>query len=280
MKFQNPGLEIKNSIRIHNETMAVLKQTPTMIVLFGFIAVLDSLALMSLYLAPSKPFSFLLAPIIRTFWGDTFLHYPLNFVLLPKLFNHAHFIILTLFGMMITGIVIKQIQAAVEGKKISIFFAAQAVSKKYFALLAVWLGTAALWRFGFARLIAYLPSNMFVHFALAFLSGVIFQACFVFIFPALLIQQESVFKNLREGILFGVKNLKSVSLLIALPVFFLFASSLLKSFAPVFVKVYPELVLWILSAGILISMFADLWITLSTTIYFMKARSSSYATAN
>src|SRR3989338_10910657 len=102
-------------VEIYAQAFSVLKKDPTILFLFFVIGIFDAIALVILYFAPS---SIILAPVIRTLWGERFIHYPQNFVLLPKLFNYAHFLILSFFGIFVTGLAIKKIQAASGGKRL------------------------------------------------------------------------------------------------------------------------------------------------------------------
>ena len=106
-------------VEIYQQVFSVLKKNPTVWLLFIAVGVFDLSALMALFLAPCEPVSYMLAPIIRAFWGDRFLHYPYNFLLLPKLFNHVHFLIATLIGVFVSGLVIKKIEAHTMDKELS-----------------------------------------------------------------------------------------------------------------------------------------------------------------
>lgn len=280
MKPINNPSGFKQTAEIYRGSLQLLTGIPTILVLFLAIASLDVVALTCLYYAPSKPISLFLAPIIRTFWGERFLHYPENFILLPKLFSYAHFVILTLFGILISGIVIKQIQASYLGKKLGTLEAAGDVFKSYFALLLVWLASTFIWRVGLTKLFQMVHGPWWVQMGLLYLTALFFQSVVTFIFPALLIQRQNFLKDSWQGIQFGFRNLPFTAALIAVPVFIVFIISLVKSWAPILVRYYPESVLWILSIGIVISLIVDMLITSMTTLYFLKARNVSYAKAN
>ena len=42
-----------------------------------------------LYFAPRYPLNVFFGPLIRKLWGESFLHFPMNFFLLPKLYQYA-----------------------------------------------------------------------------------------------------------------------------------------------------------------------------------------------
>ena len=57
------------------------------VILFPFvtIAFIQMLILEVLYFAPRFPLSVFFNPIVKTLWGEKFVHYPHNFVVLPSL---------------------------------------------------------------------------------------------------------------------------------------------------------------------------------------------------
>ena len=82
------------------------------------------------------------------------------------------------------------------------------------------------------------------------------------------------FKALWRALQYGIDNMGVTAALIAVPVFFAFMFSSLKIYTPYFVKVYPELVLWSLTSGVIISLVADVFVTSSSTLLFIKTRSA------
>ncbi|MDZ4346211.1 MAG: hypothetical protein U1E51_27685, partial [Candidatus Binatia bacterium] len=127
---------------------SVLSKNPTILLLFLVLALIEFAALLVLFLAPSELFSSLFAPVIRRFWGEQFLHYPENFVLLPKLFTHAHFVIVTFIGVVVSALVIKKVEGDVCGSEsISILAAAGFVLRKYFKLFIIWIAMYAVSRY-------------------------------------------------------------------------------------------------------------------------------------
>lgn len=269
---KKPAIFGAKIVEIYQQTISLLSENPTILFLFLMIALMDALALTVLYFAPSKPFSILLAPIIRAFWSEAFLHYPKNFILLPKLFNHAHFVILTFVGIVITGIVVKKIEAHLQGGRVTTVSAAGPVMKRYFSLLVAWLLTYFSFWIAIKLIMPILPRSLPVQLTAGFGIALILQSLFVFLIPAIMIQGRGLLPDLVQGLLFGLINLPKTALLIAVPVVLVIGVSYFKSMAPVFVESYPEAVLWILGVSIGITMMVDMLITSATTILYVKAR--------
>lgn len=273
MKKSSDNFFWKKIVEIYQQTVKVLKNDPTVWILFVVLMMLELLALGVLFLSHSEPVSFILAPLIRTFYSDRFLHYPHNFVLLPKLLNHAHFLITTVIGVIISGIVIKKIEGQLVEKKVrSMYEAGQRVLNKYFALVIAWLLTYFIFRFTFNWLMPFFAVNAIVYLTGAFLLGLLIQSLLVFLIPAILINEAGWFKSLIHGFTFAFFNLPRTLLLLALPMLLVVIVGYFKVLTPVYMEVNPELVLLVLATSVVIMTVVDYFITASATVLYLKAR--------
>ena len=263
-------------VEIYKQVFSVLRKDPTLFILFSIIAFLDLLALLVLFFAPTPPVSYILAPIIRNFWSEKFLHYPYNFSLLPKLFNCAHFLITMLVGVFVSGLVIKKIEGhIVQGEHLSILSAARPVSKTYFSLIVAWLISYGFFSFSLKALLPLVRFNIWLQILVAFFASVIFQALVAFFLPAILILKGGFLRKMWKALNYGAKNILTTGILIALPVLLLMVFSFFKMLTPYYLKVYPEMVLWVLVIGIAIMTVVDVLITSSTPVLFLKVREKS-----
>jgi len=253
----------------------MLKKNPTVLFLFLILGIFDGIALTILFFAPIPPISNLLAPIIRTFWSDKYLHYPYNFLLLPKLFGHAHFLINTVIGVFVSGLIIKKIEAVNLGQGISTLSAAGDILKKYFSLVLAWLISYGAFSISLKGLLYLLPHNFIILLTCTFLLSLIIQSIFAFLLPSLVIVNRNFFYAFLGGLKVGCQKILLMIGVFFLPMFLVFALSFTKLYTSLFVKIYPELVLWVLTAGIVITMIVDILITTSATLIFLKARSEN-----
>ncbi len=276
MKKDNPSPFFwQKFVEIYQQTFSMLKENPTIWILFVLLGIFDFAALAILYFAPSAPVSMVVAPIIRTFWDDRYLHYPENFMLLPRLFNHAHFLILSIFGVAITGMAIKKIEAHAHGEHLSTLSAAGAVFKKYFSLVAAWLLFYAVFMLSLKNIMMFLPRAVWIQLSAGFFLGLAIQALFAFLLPALLISDKGLFRDLWQGFLLGGRYFFLTCLLIAIPMAVVVMLSFFKALTPLIVQIYPEMVLGVLAIGIVISLLVDLFVTISTTLLYLKVREKS-----
>ncbi len=260
----------------YEQVLLLTRKDVTLPLLFLIIAFLDFAALIVLYLIPSPPVSYVLAPIVRTFWGERFLHYPDNFLLLPKLMTHAHFVMSTCFGVLITGITMKKIEASLDrNASISILSAVQALGKRFFPLLATWLGTYFLFFAILKMSLPFVSKNPWVQLAAVYLFGLLFQSVSIYLLPAMVISSRRFLMRLSEGFAFGVRNFQMTLALLAAPVFVIILVFFSRLLTPLYIRIYPELVLWVLGFGIILTALVDYIITLSTTAVFLKGRNET-----
>ncbi len=273
--FQGHELEnffMTKIVEIYKQVFSMLQKNPTVLFLFLILGIFDAIALTILFFAPIPPVSYVLAPIIRTFWTDQFLHYPYNFLLLPKLFGHAHFLISTVIGVFISGLIIKKIEADTKGETISTLFAFGFVLKKYISLVVAWLISYGVFTVGLKGLLYLLPKNLLIQMAGGFVLALLIQSIFAFLLPSLIIVDQGFLRSFLEGLRCGLKNVGIMSAIFAVPMLLVFAASFAKLYTSLFVQIYPELVLWVLAGGIVITLVVDILITSSATLMFLKVR--------
>ncbi|MDP3703053.1 MAG: hypothetical protein Q8R78_01505, partial [Candidatus Omnitrophota bacterium] len=87
---------------------------------FLVVACVEVLFLGLIWLAPHPPFSKLLAPPIRYFFGDRVLHYPAHLWFLYHAMKHTHLVASTLVGAFMTGVACAMVRQAHEGTPLSL----------------------------------------------------------------------------------------------------------------------------------------------------------------
>lgn len=260
---------------LFRETTATIARNPLVIFLFIFLALIQASALTVVFLSHSEPFSSLLGPIIRRFWGDRFLHYPDNFLLLPKLFSYAEMAVITVVGLIVTGITIQLVASARDRAHSStIVTAFWGTLKRYFGMLFVWLCIFFALRYGARAALDHLPNSLPVHFAGLLGVFLLTQMLTAFLFPAILLSGKKYWKSIVEGLMLALKNIPGLFLLLLLPVGLSVALSYLKTMSPLLSQNNPDMVLVILYCSIVVATVVDLFITSATAILYLKVRNS------
>ena len=185
--------------------------------------------------------------------------------------QHAHVVILLIAGIIFTGIVIKKVEAYKKGEKLHSVQALKSVLPKYLPMVLCWWVSFYVFNFLIKKGMLLLPSNFWAHLAGAFIFAILSQALLAYLLPAILLS-KSVLQGIKNAFAVGIKYMMRTMALIGVPVLVLVGLAYAKALAPLLVKSDPERVLWLLIVAIPITMLADLWITVSTTLLFLNVR--------
>lgn len=286
MNPKNTGIPaVKKSYSIIIEA---LKKHRALFIPFLIFAAFELAALLFVYLIPRAPLRAIFGPPIRTFWGDKFLHYPLNFFLLPKLASLSKMFLSVVIGSLMTGMAVV-ITFDVYNKKYSKIKASfNDALKKYPALFIIVLiftalfyvsvkvltiGLAKYFLSGHSRLlflgarIWFGPILIVLNFAIA----VIIQSAFIYTIPILLIEKEKLIRAIAKSlVLFKDLFIPTIILvglpmLLYIPVLFLISNS-----AFLMDKLFPEIILLVAVLGTVISsLVIDPLVVLSTTVLYL-----------
>jgi len=182
------------------------------IILFPFITVafIQLLALEILYFSTRPPLSVFFAPLIERMWGEGFLHYPNNFLILPKLFQYAQIAIYLLFGGFFISTAIKMIGDINAERKACFTSACKYALGRYVHIFiatvisfGAFYGFYRLYNLAFERAVM-IRSKAGIFFMLKvfvisgapyfnLLIGVFTTALFAFLFPIIVLDKRKVF---------------------------------------------------------------------------------------
>ncbi len=277
-------------------TVKIFKDHPKIFLPFLTLCLLQILALIILYFSPRLPLRTVFGPIIHTFFGQrsgsTFLHYPYNFLLLPKLFQISSLGLSLFFGALTSGAAIFMVQS-VYNKKSEDFLGALWLSfKKYvylFIIVALWITllhySSKVLIFCFAKftvLIAKLGFYMILKLFLRlpflsvtnFLLTVFVHSLLVYAIPILVLDKEKLWKSIFKSLVFFKRNMLSTLILVGLPMLIYLPFSLLLQ-KPVFLmnKFFPEIVAYIIFVGIAVNyLLIDPLITTCSALFYLSRR--------
>ena len=257
----------------------LIKTRPILLVPFVFIAFFESFALELIYFSTRKTISFIASPIIRKFFGENFLHYPGNLLMLPRLFYYAQVAVYIFIGVFLVAIsvnILKNIKANLPLKTDALI---KNASKRYLSFVIfgiVMIFSMILIKrvdtFIFIKLVQFISKYLpqiatelyFTGLSLfLFLSNVILQAFLVLAVPIMVIEKKSLIRALGSSIYLGFRNFFSIFGLVFLPFLVYLPILLLKSMLPqLAAKTFPEISLYIVGAGIIIAVFIDCFITI------------------
>jgi hypothetical protein len=272
-----------NILNVWKRVLNFIKKYPNIIVPFICVAVFDYIFLTVIYLIPRPPLSYVFAPIIKAFFGEKFLHYPINFFIIPKLFNYAKNASGFIIGVLFTGIAISFLHQIEHDCIPQWDYGVRQTLKRFARLMAVW-GIMILSFFIVTKAFAYFTP--FIHskeliFGIKFFINMFIQMVFVFTMPGIIIENRKVYASIIRSMAILKKHPFVTFLLVTVPGMLMVPSTYLYVKIPVLMsRTFPEITLYIMGAQILILNIIDLIITLSATVMLLMYRkkySSSYS---
>ena len=272
-----------------------LKNNPVILLVFALSGILKLICLSVIFLSIFYPLSIVFGPIIKTLWGEAFLHYPFNFSLMPKLFYYSQITVYIFIDSLLSGMAIWMVFQANEGKKPKLIDSLKKALSKYVTLagfLAAIFLIVYLVNYGEKLLIfksvklkfmASMIDSGMLDFALVFLNFFIIlfvEMIFAFAMPFAVLEDKRFFKALGGSLILAKKLFLTVFILIAVPTLTLLPFSLLKTGLSALVdKTLPEITLLVLGLSVIVTVFIDSIVTVSLTLLFLlKKEIASSAT--
>lgn len=267
-------------INLYTGTLQAFKKKPSVFTPFVIFAALEFLALMIIFLAPRMPLILVFGPPIRTFWGEKFLHYPANFLLLPKLASHSRMLLSIFAGSLLSGLAVSRLYEKPS----------KTAFKKYISLFLIVFIISILFYFS-VKLIAILLTKYFMdHRRLLFLGArlwlgpisivinltlaLLIQAPFVYAIPALIAGEEKFIKAILKSFVFFKKHFVTTLALAGLPMLIYIPIVILNYNTSLLIyKFFPEVILFVsLSSIVVSSLIVDPLITISTALFYRDKR--------
>ncbi len=269
-------------------SLQFIMANPIVLVPFAIIAFIEGLALELLYFSSRRPISFLVSPIIRKLFGEGFVHYPGNLLLLPKLFYYAQVVIYIIVGVFLAAAAISIFKTIDSNQSLKLDSIIKKSAKRYASFITYGLLLIVLLFLlkkadifvlsKFFRLASRYVPNLavkllpFVRPIMLFLTSIILQTFLILTIPIMVLRKKSLLKALGGSIYLGARNFLSLFTLIFLPFLLYFPISLLK-LKVVSLKLtdltFPEINLYIIVAGIIVSIFIDCFIVVCASQFLL-----------
>jgi len=262
---------VRKIIEIWKETFIILRRYPQIFLPFLLVGIFSGITLYILYLAPQRPVSFLLAPPIRVFFGEKFLHYPYNLYLLPKLYYYAHILIGATLGILMNATACFMLKDIYYREREPRILANSFLSlKRYFSLLGIWAIIFFLSYF-WLRLIKIKGENSISFSIFSFLGNVFISTLFIYAIPALVFEKRKIFSALgRSLVLFKKFPFLTLFLVFIPSSFYLPVIFLKRNILFLMEHFSPEIIIFVLGIGISVSVVVDLFTTTLPAVLFLK----------
>lgn len=264
-------------------TFKMVRKRPCIILPFFVTAVFNAVALTILFYSPRYPLSKIFAPLIKAFSNLRYLHYPANFLLLPKMFYYMQIGIMLTVGVLMFGMAVNLIFQVSAGEKPRITGSLNKSVRRYFTLAGIWIITFII-SFAVIRGSMWLVVKTFSGSALfpilvrvvrysGYLFVLIFEAFLVFSYPAAIIEKRKLFGSIKRSFFASKRVFLTMFILIAAPRFFevLLILSRIRLMSYAF-RNFPEAALIVLGLGIAVAFVADFLVMTSITNLFILTK--------
>ena len=197
-----------------SETLQLVRTHPSLFTPLGIAAAAKLAMVGTALVAPFAPFSKLLAPMVRYFWGDIYLHYPYHLALPTRWFRRSDLLFPVLLEAFLVGMTAFLCRQILTGHPAKFRQAFSETFRRYPATViitvitsVVMLVCARLFMIPIqyaARAIPGLASNGFaIAFAIAFVTVVVasaLEAFFTFAIPLCVLNQIAWFRALWRSL--------------------------------------------------------------------------------
>lgn len=276
---------------IYGLSLKILKKNPVVILPFALLTVIQTLSLVFLYLIPRAPLKQIFGPMVKVKWGEMFLHYPNNFLLLPKLNYLANMALIVLVGSFLTATAVALVSSIHYKQNNKIANAFKKAVKHYISLFIIvfvfsslfffstrLIGSALVKYFGSGHSkLLFLGAGLWLNpilKTLNFIIALVIQSAFIYAIPVLLIENRHVLKAIKSSFLYFKKWFLLTLVLVGLPMLlYIPLNIIIENSALLINKFFPEIVLIILIFNTAVScLIVDLLMTITTTVCYLNNR--------
>ncbi|MBI4355961.1 MAG: tetratricopeptide repeat protein [Candidatus Omnitrophica bacterium] len=166
---------------------------------FLLVAMVEVGGLLLLWLAPQPPFTRLLAPPIRFFFGDRILHYPWHLWFLYHAMKHTHMAASLLVGAFMTGIACVMVGQSHADQPLSLRAALASRQVRYGTVVLLWLLLWGMGRGAMTAVTRYAPSSQWALWLGVGLT-VLIQTLFIYAIPAAVYDRVNWWRALGRSV--------------------------------------------------------------------------------
>ncbi|MBI4844941.1 MAG: hypothetical protein HY810_00440 [Candidatus Omnitrophica bacterium] len=272
----------KNKILDAFSGISLIFQQPLVVLPFFLVAACEYSWLSVAYYFPRPPVSSLLGPWVRAFMGEQFMHYPLNFLVLPKLVLLGRVLIYISFGLIAQAMAFGAVhQMLIEKVKIRTWGNFNRALRRvcFLFLLAAVFGIVGFSGCKLAKIVIGMPgiSRILIYavFSVYFALMVVFEAIFIYAAAYLIFYKEGFLRSIKKAIMFLGRNFfSSVTLIFVFrllnALIFLVKTKITYLISELF-PLFPEIVLVILVFEVLFLFLSNAVIYISICRIFLNA---------
>jgi|Deesub1362B_J571_1020462.scaffolds.fasta_scaffold00832_6 hypothetical protein len=271
-------LRLKQFWAIWVDCLKALKY-PKLLTPFLLFAFLEFLILGMLLNFYEAPFAGILVPLIKRFFGEQYLHYPNNFVILPFLFQNLNLLLTGVIGVVIVGMAISMFAEFFRNQKAAFFASLNLALSKYWRLIFIWfIETVAVLLITVGGPICYIQflgkgGGFRAVEVLSFFVGLWIFAVFAYATIGVIWDGLKIREALKMSLRIFVKNWFFTYVFIFIPNIIIWPFNYLASQTGfVLSKFNPQMVVYLLMTVILLSIFTNYFLVTTLTRCYLFAK--------
>lgn len=280
--------ELKIAISTLRLTFRTLCEYPRILTPLFIAALVKAFFLVLFYYAPMPPLVNVFGPLIKNFFGEAYLHYPVNFMLVARLFYYSQSFIWLTLDICMWGTTSNMINQLHEGRSLpSIVGSFNRVVRRYpqlflVSLLILFLSLVSFRVPHFLMVNFYfLPREKFFFlqffFFVSFLAAILIEAVLIYTIPTVVIERKSFVAALKRTIALSKEIFLPTFIIVLLPRLFDLIAAFLRQNLPILItRTLPEITLVVLAATIAIAFITDLIIVSVITNLFLTKSASHF----
>lgn len=280
-------INIKTCRLLWEMSFSLMARYPKIFLPYIILILLEVCLLIFLFLSYLPIFSPLLAPPIKVFFGEIYLHYPYNLVLLPTIFDYGDMVLVLIFAPLISGMTVSMVYQAKENNSPKFGSNFLLGIKKYLILLGLWIIVAILvfsiFHLGNFLVLKFYTEDVakFIHIPtwrmsrlmqfFCFFLTLLVETFFAFCIPAVMIENKKILGSVKRSFKIGASLLLPTFILICIPNIFNTIIVLIKQkmLTQLMDKFFPEIVFVIMGVGFCIYLFTQVLQVSSLTLLFL-----------
>ena len=279
--MQNVSIKIRE---ILGAAVRVVSAYPPVCVPFLYLAIAEGLWLSMCYYAPRPPFSMFLAPLIRAFMGEQFLHYPVNFLALPRLVFIGRVLLYATLGVIAFIMTLLSVQQARAGQPVRLWgnfnHALRRYSSSLIVLVVYGLGAVLVYKVPriilgnfFAKCSCFALLNVVV-FCVSFLALIALECMLVYVPHGLVLKKQGIMQSFRQSPALNARIFSITFLFVLISRGLNLSVIMLKNNLSMvierFTPAFPELTLVILGLDIIVFFISSIFVAITATLIFLK----------
>lgn len=270
------------------DAIETMVSKPVVLMPFIFIAFFEFVALEILSFSARPPVSTVLSPIVRKFFGERFVHYPGDMIILPTLFYYVQVAIYIVAGVFLISISAQIYRNIKQGLPLKADALVKNSIRRYgsyilYGVLIIALMVLARnlsgivlgkgFRFLARHHLVIAPQvisavSMITLFVFSFLM----QVFLLMAIPIMALQKKSFLRAVGSSVVAGFKNFITLGALFSAPFLLYLPVVILKGYSLIIIgKTFPEMNIVITAAGILLSVFIDCFMILCAAKFLMES---------